>query len=319
MAIIAGVRGEVMAQSDRVLQGVMLMIGFCILAPLIDVSSKLAVATVSVGTVTLGRYVVQSLLMAPVMVSGRHSFALSGRAFWLLALRSFVSLLSTFAFVAALQFMPLADALAIAFVEPFFVLLIGHFVLHEQVGIRRLGACAVGFIGCLMVIQPSFAHYGAASLLPLVTAVSFAIYILLTRGLAPVCAPASMQFHTAWMGTVIGLAILLVGTGLGEESLRLEWPRGMALFWCFCMGLAATVSHMLMTHALRLAPSSTVAPLHYLEIVTATIFAYLAFGDFPNATTCAGIGVIVSSGLYIIYRERIANRAQASVESQPAR
>ena len=123
--------------------------------------------------------------------------------------------------------MPLADALAIAFVEPFIVLIIGHFVLHEQVGIRRLCACAVGFVGCLMVIQPSFANYGAASLLPLVTAVSFALYILVTRGLAPICAPASMQFHTAWIGTLIGLGVLLVGTKLGEESLRLEWPRAL--------------------------------------------------------------------------------------------
>jgi drug/metabolite transporter (DMT)-like permease len=63
-----------------------------------------------------------------------------------------------------------------------------------------------------------------------------------------------------------------------------------------------------MTYALRFAPSATLAPLHYLEIVAAVALGYLVFGDFPNAMTWAGIAVIVGSGLYIIHRERITAR-----------
>jgi len=62
---------------------------------------------------------------------------------------------------------------------------------------------------------------------------------------------------------------------------------------------------MMMTIALRFAPSATLAPLHYLEIVSAAVLGYLVFGDFPDALTWTGIGIIVASGLYIVHRERI--------------
>ncbi|MGB8811621.1 MAG: DMT family transporter, partial [Paracoccaceae bacterium] len=65
------------------------------------------------------------------------------------------------------------------------------------------------------------------------------------------------------------------------------------------------LSHMCMTYALKFAPASTLAPLHYLEIIVAVGLGYLVFSDFPNALTWVGIGVIVASGLYVIHRERV--------------
>ncbi|MFO1175367.1 MAG: DMT family transporter [Paracoccaceae bacterium] len=298
---------------DRILPGVALMLGFCVIAPLIDVSSKLAAQGVPVGTITLGRFVVQALLMLPVTLVMGFPLALSGRALWLSLARAFVSILSTYAFIAALRVMPLADALSIAFVEPFIILLIARLVLKEPVGARRLGACVVGFLGCLLVIQPSFVHFGPVALFPLGTALCFALYILITRALSRLVHPVPMQFHTAIIAALMCLPMLLAGQALGETSLALVWPQGLFLLWCFCVGLAATVSHMSMTFALRFAPSSVLAPLHYLEIVTAALLGYLVFGDFPNGLTWTGIAIIVSSGLYIIHRERItARRATAS-------
>jgi drug/metabolite transporter (DMT)-like permease len=65
---------------------------------------------------------------------------------------------------------------------------------------------------------------------------------------------------------------------------------------------------MMMTYALRFAPSATLAPLHYLEIVSAVLFGYLIFGDFPNRLALTGIAIILASGLYVIYRERQLQR-----------
>ena len=65
-----------------------------------------------------------------------------------------------------------------------------------------------------------------------------------------------------------------------------------------------------MTYALKYAPSATLAPLHYTEIVAAVALGYLIFGDFPNAMTWAGIAIIVSSGLYVIHRERLSAKAK---------
>lgn len=297
-----------MNSSDRILLGVALMIAFCITAPLIDVASKLAAQDVPVGVVTLGRYVVQAALMAPIVLVMRLRWRMSPRAWRLTALRALVSIGATYTFVAAVQTMPIADALAIAFVEPFIILLIGKLVMGEQVGPRRLGASVVGFVGALFVIQPSFSVFGAVALYPLGTAFFFALYILVTRALSREMHPVTMQLHTALVAALICLPLLAAGSLLNEPSLTLVAPQGIFWVWVFCVGLAATVSHMAMTYGLSVAPSSTLAPLHYLEIVTATLFGYLVFGDFPNALTWVGIAIIVTSGLYIIHRERIAAR-----------
>ncbi len=297
-----------MSTNDRTLTGVALMLGFCLIAPLIDVASKLAGQGVSVGTVTFGRFLVQGTLMVPVVWLMGVPLSFRGRALRLTALRAAVSILSTFCFIAALRTMPIADALAIAFVEPFIILLIGRFVMGEHVGPRRLGAAVVGFAGSLMVIQPAFSHFGLSALFPLGTAVGFALYILVTRALAPLSHPVAMQFETALLAAIFCLPLFLLAPALGEPSFAFQWPTGIFWLWCFCVGLAATISHMSMTYALRYAPSSTLAPLHYLEIVPAAGFSYLVFGDFPNALTWAGIATIVAAGLYIIHRERIAAR-----------
>lgn len=301
-----------MSHQDRILPGILLMLGFCIIAPLIDVASKLAAQAVPVGTVTLGRYVAQLALMVPIVGLLGHPWGMSRRALGLTFARAAVSVLSTYSFVAAVQHMPIADALAIAFVEPFVILFIGRFVMHEEVGPRRIGASVVGFIGALFVIQPSFAVFGVVALYPLGTAVGFALYILLTRALSRHMHPVPMNLHTAWAAIVILIPILALGGQVDLGQMRFEAPEGIFWLWCFCVGLASTVSHMSMSYALKYAPSSTLAPLHYFEMLTATLFGYLVFGDFPNALTWVGIGIITASGLYIIHRERLAAKARAA-------
>ena len=292
--------------ADRVMLGVSLMIFFCLVAPLIDVSSKLAAQAVPVGTVTLGRMVVQGALMLPVVLLMRLPMTMSRRVIKLTLARAVTSILATYCFVAAVQVMPIADALAIAFVEPFIILLIGKLALGEQVGPRRLGAAVVGFGGALAVIQPSFAAFGATALFPLGTALFFALYMLITRSLSRISHPVVMQMQTAVVAAVLCLPVLLIGTASGAREIAFAWPSGVFWLWVFCVGLAATISHMAMTYALAFAPSATLAPLHYLEIVTATLFGFLFFGDFPGGLTWSGIAIIVTSGLYVIHRERVS-------------
>lgn len=284
------------------------MLGFCLIAPLIDVSAKLASASLPVGQITTARYVVQTALMLPIILAMGLTLRLTRRGFWLSTLRAVVSILSTFSFVWAVSVMPVADALAIAFVEPFILLLLGSLMFGDEVGPRRIGASIVGFGGALLVIQPSLSAFGWVALLPLSTALFFALYMLVTRRLAREMHPVAMQLHTAWIGMAICVPVLVVFDGAGIESLQAKVPQGIAWMFLFGVGAAATVSHMFMTYALKFAPSATLAPLHYLEIVSAVALGYWVFGDFPNPMTWAGIAVIVASGLYIIYRERLIAR-----------
>ncbi|WP_294978005.1 DMT family transporter [Tabrizicola sp.] len=297
---------------DTTLQGVILMLAFCVIAPLLDVGAKLAAENgIPVGQITTARFVVQTALMLPVVLIMRFSMRLSGKALAYTTLRALLLIVSTFAFVSGIQVMPLADALAIVFVEPFILLILGHFLFGDQVGPRRIAACAVGFVGVLLVIQPSLAAFGLVALWPLATAVLFALYMLVTRGISTWMHPVAMQFHTSWTGLLLCLPVMFLADGSGIPALDPVWPAGWNWLWLFMVGFFAAVSHLCMTYALKFATASALAPLHYLEIVTAVTLGYLIFDDFPNAMTFAGMAIIVASGLYIIHRERLAAKAKA--------
>lgn len=291
------------AQIDRVPVGVAFMVLFCLSAPLIDVAAKLASQQVTVTQVTLARYGFQVLLMLPFMAVAGSIWSLSRRVLWLLLLRAVFGLVSTYSFVAAVQSMPIADALAIVFVEPFILLGLGFLLFGEQVGPRRIIASLIGFSGALLVIQPNFAIFGPVALWPLVTALAFAFYILVTRHLSRDLPPVALNFHTAWLAVLLMLLPLGLGHLHDTAWLALSYPAPIVWFQLFCVALAATISHIFISYALRFAPAATVAPLHYLEIVSAAALGWLFFRDWPNLISWVGIAIITSSGLFIVWRE----------------
>jgi drug/metabolite transporter (DMT)-like permease len=301
---------------DRVPLATGLMLGFCVLAPAIDVFGKLASASIPVGQITAARYVVQAAVLVPVALAMGLSLRMDARALGLNLLRAALSLASTFTFIAAVRVMPLADALAIAFVEPFLLLLIGHLFLGETVGRRRLAAVAAGFAGTLIVVRPSFAAFGPVALLPLGTALFFALYMLSTRWQRDTH-PVTLQATTAVAAVLLAVPILVLGDGGPWHDVDPVRPQGLAWAWLAGMGLASASSHLFLTYALRFAPASSLAPLHYLELVSATVLGFLVFGNLPQGATWLGIGVIAASGLYVIHRERVTARAAVPVPYEP--
>jgi drug/metabolite transporter (DMT)-like permease len=290
---------------DPILRGIALMLAFCAMAPLLDTASKLATATIPVGQITTARFVVQGALMVPVAWAMALPWRLSPRLVALITARAVLLILSTYAFVAAVAVMPIADALAIVFVEPFILLILGNLIFGDQIGPRRIVASVIGFLGALLVIQPSLSSVGWVALYPLATAFMFAGYMLITRALSSHMDSVSQQLHTSIAGSLICLPIMIWADGSGLASLDPVLPQGWAWAWLFGVGFWAAASHMCMTMALKYAPASTLAPIHYLEIIMAVALGYAVFGDFPNALTWTGIAVIAGSGLYIILRERL--------------
>ena len=303
--------------ADNILAGVALMLGFCLTAPLLDVAAKLASASVPVGQITAGRFIVQCVLMAPFIWVMGLSLRVVRRDWIALIFRALFLLFATFCFIAAIRVMPLADALAIVFVAPFIVLLVGKFYLGEEVGPRRVAAALVGFAGVLLVIQPSFAAFGPVALIPLGTAVAFAFYILVTRGLSRRMHPVTLQFHTGMVASICSIPFLILAHGSGSDLFDPVWPEGIAWVWLLGVGFFATLSHMMMTYALSLAPSATLAPLQYFELPVATLFGYLVFSDFPNTLSLLGITIIIGAGLYMIHRERVTARQLVTERAAP--
>ncbi len=294
---------------DRPVLGIILMLGFCMLAPLGDAMAKLLGETTPIGILVFTRFAVQALILIPLVALTGRPWRLRGRILKLTVIRTGLHILGITAMFSALQFLPLADAIAIAFVMPFIMLLLGRFVLEEEVGIRRLLACVVGFAGTLLVIQPSFAQVGAPALLPLIVAVVFALFMLVTRQIAKETDPVSLQAVSGAMATLILLPVLTLGSAIDVPELTFSLPDEDAVWLLLGIGVLGTVAHLLMTWSLRYAPSATLAPMQYLEIPVATVFGWLIFHDLPNGIAALGIGITMAAGLYVILRERASARS----------
>ncbi len=294
---------------DRPLFGIVLMLGFCVLAPLGDAMAKLLGETTPVAMLVFVRFAVQAMVLVPLTVATNRNWRLRGRVLRLTVIRTVLHIIGISAMFSALQFLPLADAVAIAFVMPFIMLLLGKYVLGEDVGMRRLTACIVGFAGTLLVIQPSFAQVGAAALLPLVVAVVFALFMLVTRQIAKETDPIALQAVSGVMATAMLLPLLLFGTTADIRELSLIVPNSDSHVLLVAIGLLGTVAHLFMTWSLRYAPSATLAPMQYLEIPVATLFGWMIFHDLPDGIAAIGIAITVAAGLYVILRERASARS----------
>lgn len=296
---------------DRPLLGIALMLGFCIAAPLGDALAKLIGDAVPLGQLILVRFAFQALIAWPVLRRGGQTLRLPRRLLGLVILRTLLVLVGIGTMVLSLRYLPLADAVAIAYVMPFLLLLLGRVFLDEEVGWRRLAACVVGFGGTLLVMQPSFAELGWVAALPLLVALNFAVYMMMTRRLGREIDPIPLQAVTGLFGTLIVFPVILLADGRGWPELDPIVPGTRETMLLVLLGVLGSVSHLLMTWSLRFAPAATVAPMQYLEIPFAVLFGWLIFAEFPDGLALAGIAVVMGAGLYVILRERTVLRAQA--------
>lgn len=216
-------------------------------------------------------------------------------------LRGVVAVGSATCFIIAVGYVPLADAVAVTFVAPFMVTVLGAVVLKEPVGIRRWLAVVTGFVGMLIVIRPGLGLFHPAIMLVVVAAMFFAIRQLLSRWLSGVDDVTTTVAYTA-----------IVAFGLTSLSLPFVWvtPSGSSiLLLIVAMALLAAVGEILIIRALDIAQSVVLAPIHYTLIIWGTFYGFVIFGDLPDRWTLLGCSVIVISGLYTSYREFVLSKA----------
>jgi len=297
---------------DKPLLGILLMLGFCVVAPMGDAVAKILGQSIPLGQLLLVRFAVQAIILIPMCWATKLVWRMNGWVLKLAFLRTVLHIFGIGAMFTALQYLPLADAVAIAFVMPFIMLLLGKYILGEDVGARRLIACIVGFIGTLLVVQPSFANVGWPALLPMVVAVNFSFFMLITRQIAKETNPIGLQAVSGVMAVGIMVPALAITAGMGIDALTLIAPTGFEWSMLGAIGVLGTLAHLLMTWSLRYAPSATLAPMQYLEIPIATVIGFWVFKDLPNGLAAVGIAITIAAGVYIILRERAISRDLAA-------
>jgi len=214
--------------------------------------------------------------------------------------RGMVAVVSAICFVVAISYVPLADAVAVSFVAPFMVTILGAVVLKEPVGPRRWLAVIAGFAGALIIVRPGLGVFHPAIFLVLLAALAFAFRQVISRYIGSRDRTETTMAYTALTSVAI-LAIPLPFFWLAPQN-------ATDLILMIILAVLAGLGEFLFIRALEIAHAVVLAPMHYSLIIFSTFWGFVVFGDFPDVWTWVGSAVIIASGLFMLYREYHANK-----------
>jgi drug/metabolite transporter (DMT)-like permease len=209
--------------------------------------------------------------------------------------RSVVGLSGMVCGFSAVQHLPLTEATALQFASPLFMTALSALLLHEPVGRHRWGAVIVGFVGVLIMARPAPGHMNLLGV---------TLGVLSALGAAGAMV-AIRQITDTEKGPTIVFYFTLGGALLGLVGSAFHWvtPDPLTLAALITAGLIGGVGQLFLTEALRNAPIGVIAPFDYTQLVWASVFGLVIWGELPQPLTLVGAAIVAGSGVYILQRE----------------
>ncbi len=209
-------------------------------------------------------------------------------------LRGLMFVVASFAFIISLKYLTLAETICIAFSGPLFMTVMAKYIIKEHVGLYRLLAVSIGFVGVIIIIRPSTSEFRWILLLPLVVALAEASRDILTRKMAPGESSLSIVFTTSLVLSLASLLTFAAGWNTIQSShfLRLGISAFLTIASYFCM-----------VEAYRHAPTVVIAPFRYIQIIWGILLGVIIWGEIPGAHIYLGVVIIVGAGIFIGLRE----------------
>ncbi|MFZ1469094.1 MAG: DMT family transporter [Paracoccaceae bacterium] len=282
----------------RPLVGIGLMVLAMAIMPFIDVLAKiLGRDGLPILVVVWARAAFGAAMTLPFALMAQGRTALWPDRPGLHLARALMLFTATGFFFTALIYLPIADALAIFFINPLVVTVLSALVLRERVGPRRWAAVAVGFVGMLIIVRPGLVAVNAGTVYALLSGICLGSYFVMTRAMAGAANANVLTFQTNAFGAVLMLA-----------ALPFVWVPPAPHQWLMLagIGMIATLGHILITKAYEQAEASLLAPLAFTEMVMATVVGWWFFNDLPDRWTGVGVAILIGSAIYISVRERRA-------------
>ena len=291
-------------RKDDPVGGILLMLSAALLFAGSDATAKYLSGELPLFEIVWLRYIAFVVMVVPSALRSGGRIALSNRP-GLQVLRGLSMLGSSMIYISCLPFLPLADATSIGFVSPLFITALSIPFLGEQVGLRRWAAILVGLIGVLIVVRPATSAFQPAAILPIFSALAWAVAIIITRKMSGTDGTATTLLYTS---TTALLAISLV--------VPFDWatPTARQIGLGLVYGLLASGGQWLIVLAYYRAGASVLAPFTYSQLVWAAALGFLVFGAAPDGWTLLGAAVIAASGLYTAHRERVRAAAERGVK-----
>lgn len=302
---------------SRTLQGIVCVIAGMVLFVGQDLLMKGMLTTYPVWMLIFVRSVVALLTLLPLVLwlGAPHRIY---TPLWPWYLARAVLFAGGFAmFYAAFPFMGLAEVTTLFFAAPLMTATLAAVFLQEKIGIHRVLALLVGFAGVVIAVNPTGGNFGWISILPVMTALTYAISQTIVRKIGEQDTSLVIGLYTISLSGVVIIPIGFAVTQVIEITpdlihLRMSWPvpalDGLGML--ALLGGIGTVAYTLVSRAYQIASASVIAPFDYSYLPLAALFGYLVWGEVPHFTTFVGMVLIVSSGMYTAYRElRIERKA----------
>ncbi|NVN86812.1 MAG: DMT family transporter [Rhodopseudomonas sp.] len=301
-------RGPTHRHTDHPLRGIALIIGSTVFLACSDALAKYLSLTLPALEIAWIRFLVFLLILVPVVATSRRpSTVLRSTRPGLQALRGLALVLASIFFISGLRYLPIAAASATSFVAPLFVTALSIVLLREKVGVRRWVATLVGLIGVLIVVRPGTAAFNQAAIFPILSALSWAFTLIMTRMISG----ADRAITTMAFSALVGFLLL-------SALAPLVWvaPTWRDVVIGVAIGVASTTGQWLVVLAFRYADASVLAPFSYSQLVWASILGFLVFTEIPDLWTFVGAAIIVASGIYTAHREH-SRRQQPPIPAEP--
>ncbi|KEJ94943.1 Permease of the drug/metabolite transporter (DMT) superfamily [Pseudosulfitobacter pseudonitzschiae] len=197
--------------------------------------------------------------------------------------------------VLAFTILGLVESLAVFTCYPLLVAALSGPILGESVGWRRWAAIGVGFVGVLIILQPGIGVFNPAAVIPLVSAIMFALYALLTRYVARKDTSATSFF---WTGVAGAVAMTGVGIWFWEPMAPTDWA------WMATLCVTGAFGHWLLIRVYEVAEASAVQPFAYMQLVFGSMLGVTVFNEVIAWNVATGAGIVVAAGLFTLWRER---------------
>lgn len=287
-----------MTQSNNIPLGIALMIAVTLVFAVQDGLSRHLASEYNVLMVVMIRYWFFAAFV--IAIARRHAGGIRAAARTqqpvLQTIRGLLLSFEICVMVAAFTLLGLVESHAVFACYPLLIAALSGPVLGERVGWRRWAAIAAGFVGVIIILQPDGGVFDVRAIVPLLSAVMFALYGLLTRYAGRRDTTATSFF---WTGTIGAIAMTGIGVWFWEPMSGQDW------IWMICLCLTGVSGHWLLIRCYEVAEASAVQPFAYLQLVFAAAIGIAVFGETVRTNVAIGCVIIVAAGLFTFWRERL--------------
>ena len=288
-----------MAAENNPVRGIAIMCLSMFFFVAVDALARELTQRLAVSQILWVRFLIFAAIAVAIVGPRTVRSKLKSRNPWLQIARSFVLVAEIAVFVLSFRYLPVADVHAVAAAVPLIVTALAVPVLGERVGWRRWIAVGTGFVAVLIIVRPGYLELDWYHILPVAGAIIWAFYQVLIRLTAHYDGSDTTLLWTVFAGVAITSSFGWVDW---------VWPSPQTWLLLIAAGFMGAAAHYTLILALNAAPASLLQPFVYTTFLWALALGLIFFGEFPDAITIAGAGVLIAVGLYVMRREAQAAR-----------